>query len=177
MQFTLQEESALVDRYAGLLRKVVRRFYSAHESLDFEDLMQEATIAFIEHLRAVESADNVGACKETLFRALYDHARQMHLVKIPHYAFHAHQKGYRRAPTGALDVMPDQGTEDEWICDMALRDLLAGASPKERLAIVLKLHGYSPATIRAAMGFTNRTQTFHLMRHLRARLAMLIEEE
>ena len=111
MKLSTEEENALLVRYNALLRREVRLFQKNHPSADTEDLLQEARLAFLRHIRRIDSEKDIFLCKRQIFHALYTHARIMALVYIPHHAFKSEVGSFKRGYVD-FDNLPDHSGDD-----------------------------------------------------------------
>lgn len=90
MNLTPEQEAAVLTKYEGFIRNVVGEICSrssrSHQN-EFEDLMQEARLAFLLHLRKTDDISEAHNCGKDILSALWSFWRSMAVVHISKAAY------------------------------------------------------------------------------------------
>lgn len=87
MKLTPEQEASLLEQYDCYIRSVVKEIRARggyRNDFEEEDLMQEGRLAFLLHLRRMNSMDDILFCKRNILAAMWSYWRRMALVSIPH---------------------------------------------------------------------------------------------
>ena len=111
MNLTPEQEAAVLAKYEGFIRNVVNGICSrstrTHQN-EFEDLMQEARIAFLLHLRKAEDISEAHNCGKDILSALWSYWRSMAVVHI--------SKGSYKNEISNVHRIPWEASLDESLC-------------------------------------------------------------
>ncbi len=157
----MMHEEAIIQQYEPMLKSIVIDFSQrkAGKAAAFQDLMQEARIAFLCHIRTHREQD-FSKVYYTIWHALYEAARREYPLSISYKAF----SKQRRTPI-ALIPLDDEAMqltcEDElqWL-DSFIRSFTA----EEQELILCKLDGMKNSEIASRAGVSNATVTRRLQR-------------
>lgn len=177
MTLTKEQESRLVAKYDPFIRKHVRSFFQRVKPWNahcYDDLYQEARLAFLRLIRRLSCEEDLtlhGPCR--LRGAMRDYCRQMALVAIPHNAYRAYVADFTRCPEDVMameDALPSVQAVDEEL-GMLLSEGLAALAEKERMALQLKMAGYSNREARSIVGAGSDAAMTRLLKRGCAHLA------
>lgn len=164
-----EQEAELLKQYMPLLRKLVNRFcirMDVREDIR-EDLIQEASIAFVIHLRRMDSLDQAGRCRTPVQRALYDFLERMSPVHIPHYRYYAEHRGIT-----VISISTDSDTlwglveEADVEGAAVIRDFIGRLEPREQQMLALRASGYSNREIVRQLGYSSEWQLLRRLRRI-----------
>jgi len=140
-------EATIMDSYEPLLNKIVNNFTARTtlRTVPREDLMQEARIAFLKHIRT-HMPEEYHLCRLTILHALCDAVQRQYPLSMPRAVYLAKEK---RAP---LFIVNFEKAEEELTVDGnceavdLMNEIMQAVErfPKEAMELVkLKLNGYS----------------------------------
>lgn len=149
MHQTKAQETDLLNRYEPYLRRLVLEFHhmGGSQGVDnTEDLLQEARIAFVQHLRRISNESEIPVCRIRILNALHGYCRAMAPVKIPRYCFSKELRKIGRAEPDEIDstcfVEPECVTFPAELSDFA--DTL---TEDERVTLLMKMDGHTSREI------------------------------
>lgn len=129
MKLTTEQEAALLMKYEGFIRNVVGDICSRSarsNQNEFEDLMQEARLAFLLHLRKIDNNAEAHNCGKDILSALWSYWRRMAVVHIPKNAYKSEIANVHRISWEESfdEVMCTSDTDTEF--PALLHDFLSG---------------------------------------------------
>ena len=81
---------------------------------EYDDLLQEARIAFLSYLRSMQESDDIMICKYQIYSALYNYMISMAPVSIPRQIFKDTVKRFSAVPLELAENVCDESRfEDE----------------------------------------------------------------
>lgn len=115
---------------------------TGNSTVEFEDLLQEARLAFLEHIRKVEDESQICACFYDILRAMHRHCAEMAPIHIPINLFNQEIGKYTTVP---LDVLDNSESADDFEHDIERRimmdEFLDSLSETDRKIVASKLQG------------------------------------
>ena len=161
MNLTQEQEAALYVQYTPLIYKTVHHFCRLRGiRLEyFEDLFQEASVAFIRHLRRITSTEDIVRFRTPVKRAMATFMEQAFPVHIPHNGFY---REFRYFSFVSIDEneqcrqlvlsVPDEVSLEE---RLALCDFFNRLDEIDRKSILLRMRGYTNQAITTELGIKN----------------------
>lgn len=152
-------EATIMNTYEPMLNKIVNKFMAktSMRTVSKEDLMQEARIAFLKHIRT-HRPEEYHRCSLTILHALCDAVQRQYPLSIPRTVFFCKEK---RAPLFIVDfnkaeeaLALDDGCE---AVDL-MNEIMEAVErfPQEAVELVkLKLNGYSNREAARHLGMTD----------------------
>lgn len=109
-------EKEIMRSYDKYLGRIVHTFMRRCRvrTVSAEDLMQEARLAFLKHIRT-HKPENYGRCYLTIWHALCDAVVRAHIVKMPHGVFFDQERkmqNWQEKPNELLFFSTDDGGFD-----------------------------------------------------------------
>lgn len=163
MNLTTDQEAQLLMQYMPKLLKMVSNFCAA---ADFrlrykEDLQQEAKMAFVMHLRHMNSMNEIHLCRKPVLRAMYNFMESVAPLHIPHHAFYKEISEISIVPMNSEQekelFMPS--THANEICAVCeANDFLSKLEPREQMLLKLREHGYSNREIVSLLHYQSEWQ-------------------
>lgn len=154
-----QMEAEYMEKYEPYIIRTVKS-YSHCNGWDssFDDMLQEARLAFLLHLRKVPDEAYIFPCRLNLFDALYNHTANAYGVSIPKHKFKQQRGNFSFASMddGTVPEIGDNGANAEGMeSEISFKDLMKIFSPEEqRLAQMLAV-GYRKCEVQRRMGLCN----------------------
>jgi len=132
-----------------------------------EDLMQEARLAFLIHIRKMESFDDVCRCGRDILAALWDYWHSMAVVHIPRNCYKAVIAGVCR-----IEIDQDGGqehfvSEKDAFFPCEYHDFLSSLTPQEQRFVEMKLNGCTGREIMPVLKLTNESQASRMLKSVR----------
>ena len=161
MNLTQEQEAALYVQYTPLIYKTVHHFCRLRGIRPeyFEDLFQEASVAFIRHLRRITSTEDIVRFRTPVKRAMATFMEQAFPVHIPHNGFY---REFRYFSFVSIDEneqcrqlvlsVPDEVSLEE---RLALYDFFNRLDEIDRKSILLRMRGYTNQAITTELGIKN----------------------
>ena len=166
MQLTQAQEMMLLRKYKPYLVSLARD-YCNHVSLPFsdclDDLIQEARIAFLRHIRRIESEDDIYLCKIHVLSAMSKYKESMHVVRIAHNAYAEHKDKSTRV---SVDERDRAVTSEETEVRLHFEEFLGTLNQEERDLLTLKEQGYRNREICAQVKMSD-SKVSRLLKALR----------
>lgn len=176
LNLTLAEEADLVKRYEPYLSKMVGIYLSKAKfptSGQRADLMQEARLALLLHIRRIDSEDQIFLCHIHVISAMCRHKERMGLLRIPHKKYEAERQKYTRIGVELLNDIPTE--EDDELFVIMLDAFLDTLTASDRVAFTMKLEGYSNREIMRAIGLRVDSQASRLLKALADKYRCFVE--
>ena len=115
---------------------------TGNSTVEFEDLLQEARLAFLEHIRKVDDEGQICACFYDILQAMHRHCAEMAPVRIPINRFNQEIGKYTTVP---LDVLDNSESTDDLEYGVERRimmnEFLDSLSETDRKIVVSKIEG------------------------------------
>ena len=169
MTIPRDEEAELLQQYTPLLRKLVNHFCIRMDARDDikEDLIQEASLAFITHIRRMDSLDQAGRCRTPVQRAMFNFLELMSPVHIPHYCYYTECRNISVVPIatdpGSLLVLAETADLEGAV---AMRDFVSRLAPQEQQMLALRADGYSNREIVRRLGYSSEWQVARRLKRI-----------
>lgn len=132
-----------------------------------EDLLQEARLEFLLHLRKIPDESTIMLCKLKIRGALWTYWRSMAQVYIPKYCYKQEISKLECIPTDELDValqfLPQEAVLDE----IEVEEFIASLTPREQTAIDMKLRGATNREILPVIAIKSEPQMSRFMKQIR----------
>lgn len=148
-------ETEALQRYDAFLWKQVHAFCrrSRRKQQPLEDFIQEARIAFLQHIRTHPESEWTD-CKLTIMRALFDFARAEYPLTCSHHGFRKilREKKHFYPYDEYLTSFGERHEDDH--TDIDLREALAHLSEIDQQVIVMRLEGFTQREIASRTGRT-----------------------
>jgi len=156
---TGQKEMEILTGYEPMLKNIVYNFMRrcSEQTMSTEDLMQEARLAFLQHIRTHRPED-YRRCRLTILHALCDAVLKHYPVSIPRGVFFGEDRQGQRWAAASLEeaqyIARDGGYDAS---DFAARIMWTVEQfPKEAMKLVkLKMEGYSNREAAQELGLTD----------------------
>lgn len=181
MKLTNGQEATLLRQYDPLLRSFVYDFHFKGGSRgvdNTEDLIQEARLEFIRHLRRISDPSEIALCRFQVLGALCDYCRAMALVKIPKYCFSQTLRELQREEGDATSIMEErETTDDDALFNLELDDFLKSLPPEERIVVRMKLDGYTSREIIPVVKAKGEPQMSRLLSRIRKKARAYFKHE
>lgn len=171
MRLTTEEENQIIEQFERKLVGCVLKFRPGKPGSysDYDDLLQEARIAFLLHIRKAEDRSTFHVCEVSVFCALHKYVEDMSLISIPHYRFPEESKAVQRAADDIYNL--DEGLFVDRSAspyeEVLMDQFLASLPDKHREVLRLKLEGFNQQEITQMLGFDSFHQVFRIMKNLR----------
>lgn len=147
MRLTTNEEALLLERYEMFLQKRVRQYcknVTLPMSGTWEDLMQEARIVFLEHIRSMKDMSEVMNCWHDMTHALCLYKEAQFVVKLPHHAYKERHKQYTSIPLDDIDKdYSSPFSTDDILSKVELDRFLDTLGCDERMIVERRLDGFN----------------------------------
>lgn len=180
MEFTRAEEMELLAKYEPLLKYKVRE-YCARVTLPYpdfrQDLMQEARLAFLRHLRGMKDETQILRCHYDILHALFAARYATDIVHTPRSMQKQKGRRFRQVPLGALENILCESFEGEALSRLAVDSFIGGLSHDERTVVELKLDGYRYHEILPHTSFKSHTQLTRCVQGIKRKLHALAQGE
>lgn len=115
---------------------------TGNSTVEFEDLLQEARLAFLEHIRKMEDESQLCACFYDILQAMHRHCAEMAPVRIPINRFNQEIGRFTTVP---LEVLDNSESSDDFERDVEYRIMMDGflnsLSETDRKIVVSKIQG------------------------------------
>ena len=134
---------------------------------DIEDLLQEARLEFLLHLRKIPDESTIMLCKLKIRGALWSYWRSMAQVYIPKYCYKQEINKLECISTDDLDVSLPIMPQDEALDEMEVAEFITSLSPKERTTVYMKLNGATNREIIPVIEMKGEPQMSRFMKQLR----------
>ena len=158
-----EQETALLRQYSPMIRSLVNSFCRNIEvrMRHRDDLLQEANIAFLEHLRRMNNMGELQLCRSAIRRAMYNYMESVSPVHIPHNRFYQELPNISVVPMNfsseqELFMSATQPCETEAHC--VVSDFLHLLEPKEQQLLNLRACGYTNREIVRMLGYSSEWQ-------------------
>ena len=115
---------------------------TGNSTVEFEDLLQEARLAFLEHIRKIEDEGQLCACFYDILQAMHRHCAEMAPVRIPINRFNQEIGKYTTVPLDALDTLESTVDFEQSVeCRIMMDGFLDSLSETDRKIVASKLQG------------------------------------
>lgn len=172
MRLSREQEVELLTKYRPYLARMVREYLSRvplDAAVHYEDMMQEANLAFLLHIRKMREITDVYLCRLHVFAALRRYRESQFIVNIPHYRFSEYRNSF-----SACALTPDresEATSGEVADELLADEFLDTLSENEHAAVELRQDGYTNREIGRKIGLKDWQIT-----RLFQRIARLFQE-
>ena len=120
---------------------------------DFEELLQDARVAFLGHIRRMENMSRIRACHFTILHALYDRCMEKNAIRLPEHRFKEEVGNYCFLPLEAAEEIQSKDCfEDAVATELVMKSVLNALSPLDRRIMELKQSGYNGREIADILG-------------------------
>ena len=167
---TRQKEMEILTSYEPMLRNIVYNFMRrcSEQTMSAEDLMQEARMTFLQHIRTHKPED-YKRCRLTILHALCDAVLKHYPVSIPRGVFFGGDRQCQRWAAASLEeaqYIARNGGYDA--SDLASQIMWAVEQfPKEAVKLVsLKVEGYTNREAAQQLGMTD-AQVSRMLKRIR----------
>lgn len=156
-------------QYEPYLRKIVYELRSRGGLPgvdDLEDLMQEARVEFLVHLRKIPDQTDILKCRYNIIGALCTYWRSMAQIRIPKNVYH---KVIREVQCVSLDGECRENLEggENPSEEAEVLDFLSSLTPEERVIIRMKLAGYKSREIMPVLHVSREPQMSRMLGRVR----------
>lgn len=151
-----------------------RRKVCGAECMD--DLMQEARLAFLIHLRKIESVGDIRRCGKDILSALWGYWRSMAIVYAPKNCYKAVISEVYQINIEQKDVPEPCTPETETSFSVEYQDFLATLTPRERAVVQMKLDGWIGREIIPVLNLANESQMSRLLQAVRRKAHAYFEQ-
>ena len=163
-------EEQIIQQYEPMLQRIVKNFRRrcSHPTTSEADLLQEARIAFLEHIRTHEEQD-YSRCYRTIIHALFETVRRDYPVYVPYGAFRKHD--YNKITLIDCDAVevPSASNELEKIeVTSMFLGFIDELTQEERQLIKLKMNGMTSREAGRRIGMSD-VQVHRLLTQIRRR--------
>ena len=141
-----------------------------------EDLMQEARLAFLIHLRKMESLEDVCRCGRDILAAVWSYWHSMAVVYIP-------RNDYKAVIAGVCRIQLDQDccqehcvSEKDAFFPCEYHDFLSSLTPQEQRFVQMKLNGCTGREIMPALKLTSESQASRMLKRVRQKARAYFEQ-
>ena len=167
---TKQQELEILTNYEPLLKKTVYNFIQRCNvrTLSAEDLMQEARMAFLQHIRT-HKPEEYGRCRFTILHALCDAVLRQYPVSMPRAVFFDRGKREQWVMVNLDDEVQYEARNGGYdAADLAAQIMdVVGTLPEEAMKLVkLKLERYSNREAAQKLGMTD-VQVSRMLKQIR----------
>jgi len=160
MYLSENEKIHLIDKNEGLLVSIAKRYYTKNPAIDFEDLLQEAKLAYLE---CVERAENIEQVVSFVDKAVRDKLRKYisanSTITIPTRTYYRMNEEKKKQYWGTLYTsdIHEAGvyTLDFPDIKISISDTISKMPPKHKQIIALRLRGYKQREIASILGETS----------------------
>ncbi|MBR1685367.1 MAG: sigma-70 family RNA polymerase sigma factor [Clostridia bacterium] len=115
---------------------------TGNSTVEFEDLLQEARLAFLEHIRKVEDEGQVCACFYDILQAMHRHCAEMAPVHIPINRFNQEVGKYTTVPLDVLDNVESTDDFEHGVeCRLMIDGFLDSLPETDRMIVASKMQG------------------------------------
>lgn len=150
-------ESEALERYELYLWKQVNIFYrkARGQSVTLDDLMQEARIVFLQHIRTHDESE-WAACTLTIHGALYDYVRKYYPLSIPRGRFAASKRQKVMFDELSIHTESQRYYHEDDHSAIDLKAAMKKLKEIDRQIISLKLQGWRVTEISKQMGLSHQ---------------------
>ena len=171
MKLTTAQEATLLRQYDPLLWSFVNEFHHKGGSRgvdNTEDLIQEARLEFLRHLRRISDPSEIVLCRFHILGALCAYCRTMALVKIPKYCFSQKLRELECEEGDPTNIIEEQeAMDDDTLFNVVLHDFLGSLPAEEQLVVQMKLAGYTSREIIPVVKAKGEPQMSRLLSRVR----------
>lgn len=180
MKLTREQEEALLIKYDPMLRRLVRDFNrkSGSQGIDHtDDLLQEARLAFLKHIRRIDDLSQLLLCQYRIWGAMYDYCRAIAPVKIPKYCFSTEIRKIHcvDGDIGDMERMLPPVTDEHILFEAEKSAFLDSLSEAERTAFHMKENGCTNRDIIPAIQARGEPQMTRFMQRIRKKVYAYFE--
>ena len=143
---------------------------------NMDDLMQEARLAFLIHLRKIESAGDIRRCGKDILAAIWGYWRSMAIVYAPKNRYKAVISGVYRISI-EQEGIPEpcaSGTDASFAAEY--HDFLSTLTPSEQIVVQMKLDGWIGREIIPVLNLANESQMSRLLQAVRRKARAYFEQ-
>lgn len=137
--------------------------------IDLDDLLQEARLVFLQHLRKIKDETDIMLCKYDILGALSELCRRMALIKIPKYCYGDVIRNIQRVSYDDAIREYEERFAQEVDLPLDIKAFEETLTEQERIACRMKQHGYSSREIIPFVGVKGDTQMSRIMKELRGK--------
>ena len=168
-----QEQAILLSHQAFLAKQVINYFTHCPRYMwqHWDDLMQEASLALLKHIKQIDSLSKATRCHFKIRRALREYVREMALVSIAYDQFSSNIGKFQRVDLDLADVYEGVSPEDDVLSKIAFAQWLSVLSDKQQSAVFLKLKGAKNKELITVLGMTYPMEVTRWMKMLRANMS------
>lgn len=151
-----------------------RRKVCGAECMD--DLMQEARLAFLIHLRKIESAGDIRRCGKDILSALWGYWRSMAIVYAPKNCYKAVISEVYRISIEQEGIPEPCASETETSFAAEYHDFLSTLTPSEQIVVQMKLDGCTGREIMPVLHLSSESQMSRLLQGVRKKTRAYFEQ-
>lgn len=174
MVLTPAEEEALLAKYERMLTKRVAE-YCRHSSLPFSDywndLLQEARIAFLAHIRKIDDEKDLPKCGFDILHALCLARESMFVVHIPHGKFKSSSKNFLAIHTDDVRDQAHDHCTGGMLSGVMVEQFLGTLSADERTVVNMRLAGYHGREILPHTSFISDQQMSRCLNRIKEKVS------
>lgn len=145
-------------------------------SIDLDDLLQEARIVFLNHLRQIPDESTIMYCRFAIHGALCELCRRMSLIKIPKYCY---QEEIDKIHSVDIDDVV-WGADECCVMDVdtmiEVRKFMDTLTERERTVCKMKQKGYTNREIIPFVGVAGEPQMSRLWKSVKIKAGMYFSE-
>ena len=171
-----------MEEYEAFLRNQVLAIVKRGKACNAEnmdDLMQEARLAFLIHLRKIESLDEILWCGKEILAAIWEYWRSMAIVYTSKNRFKGVISSVYRIDTVKeyTEDAPEQCASDgEVIFAAEYHDFLSTLTPREQIVVQMKLAGCTGREIIPVLHLSSEAQMSRLLQGVRKKTRAYFEQ-
>lgn len=127
--------------------------------VEYDDLMQEARLSFLEHIRRIDDKRQICACRSSIIHVLYDQC----MLRAPvHIAEHRFKNEIKSVKTASFEEVDERECvvndfEEDMDRKIMMECFLNSLSKSDRRILELKQSGFKGQEIARAMGYQSET--------------------
>lgn len=155
---TESQKAKLLEENEGLLISLAKRFNLGMPSYDFEDLLQEARLAFLEYINMTDNLEDVYLSTNFIKKALHQYVVRNAPLSVPYNTYRLMNTEKRKELMHLGNCEDDQfgttATIDDADANIFLRDFLGKLNHAQSQIVHLKQQGYKRREIAQITGET-----------------------
>lgn len=137
---------------------------------DIEDLMQEARLEFILHLRRIADAEDIKKCRCNIIGALCAYWRLMAQLRIPKNRYHEEIRKVQCISKDDAAFDDSDAVDDDLFSAVEIRDFIDSLTPEEQVVVIMKLEGFKGREIIPVLQLGGEPQMSRMLKRVRGKL-------
>ena len=143
---------------------------------NMDDLMQEARLAFLIHLREIESLDEILWCGRDILAAIWGYWRSMAIVYAPKNRYKAVISGVYRISIEQEGISEPCASDTETSFAAEYHDFLSTLTPSEQIVVQMKLDGCTGREIMPVLHLSSESQMSRPLQGVRKKARAYFEQ-